>query len=113
MRSINLDITYAENLIQIISKRLTNKKDNLTELNNELFSVRQQTQRHSYNIVVQMVLRSGFMEMPLTGHVDDFDNALLIPREEILNINALIRVCDCYSCYLRVKDGVCCFTGSG
>lgn len=41
---------------------------------------------------IQIVMKKGLVEIPTTGSVSDFDDAILINRTEVENINAVILV---------------------
>jgi len=41
---------------------------------------------------VQLVLKQGNLEVPLTGHVKDFVNTTLLPKNDIDEVNAEIKV---------------------
>lgn len=44
---------------------------------------------------LQLVLPAGQVEIITTGHLEDFDDAALIPREDVEVINRLILVTIC------------------
>lgn len=45
-----------------------------------------------HDIQVQIVLRRGLVEIPLTGDIKDFEDAILVPRKEIEDVNNKIKV---------------------
>lgn len=45
-----------------------------------------------HDIQIQIVLRRGLVELPLTGDIKDFEDCILVPRKEIEDINSKIKV---------------------
>lgn len=46
-----------------------------------------------HNKPIQMVIKSGLVEVPLKGKIDDFKDVMMVKREEVENVNQLILVC--------------------
>ncbi|CAH2238056.1 jg309 [Pararge aegeria aegeria] len=51
---------------------------------------RHQAELAARNKTIQLVLPAGQVEITTTGHMDDFEDATLIPREEIEKVNQVI-----------------------
>lgn len=45
-----------------------------------------------HNRSVQINMKRGIVEIPLTGHLTDFDNAILLHSSDVHDINQIIKV---------------------
>lgn len=50
---------------------------------------------------LQLVLPAGQVEIITTGHMEDFEDATLIPRDEIDKVNEVILVGTCSNLFLK------------
>lgn len=41
---------------------------------------------------LQIVLRQGYVEIPMNGRFSDFDNAIMVRRQDVEAINSVIQV---------------------
>ena len=41
---------------------------------------------------VQIALKQGLVEIPITGSVSDYENAILINRKDVAQVNQIIQV---------------------
>lgn len=44
------------------------------------------------NRSVQICMKRGIVEIPLSGHMTDFDNAILLHSSDVYDINQIIKV---------------------
>ena len=83
-----------EATIATFQKRVATKKEKIVLLNAELEKTRKDRLYLMHNKQVQVVLRRGLVEIPLSGDIfTDFTDAILVPKVEIEKVNKLIVVC--------------------
>lgn len=92
MKGLFADITEGENTIAILQKIVTELKEKQIEVTNNLSLLRTEKLLSFKDIEIQMVLRGGLIEVPLTGSILDFNDAILVPRKEVEEINDIIIV---------------------
>lgn len=92
MKAVNMEIQEGENTVSTFQRKLNEYKDTHSELLAKLQKIRTQRLNTVQNIEFQMVLRQGIIEMPLSGQISDFDDAILVPRKEVEEINTIILV---------------------
>lgn len=93
MKALFADITEGENTIAVFQKTITELKEKQMELTNSLAQLRSDKLLNFKDMEIQMVIRGGYVEVPLTGCMDDFKDAILVPRQEVEEINNIITVC--------------------
>lgn len=86
-------MTEADNTLSHLHKVFANKKDYLHKLNNDLAQIRTDKIKEAQDIELQLVLKQGFVEIPMSGEIADFENALMLSRKDIEDINRVILVC--------------------
>ncbi|XP_076260442.1 cilia- and flagella-associated protein 43 [Rhynchophorus ferrugineus] len=90
-RAAQIQIMDGEATISTFQKRMATEKEKIASLNQELEDTRAARLYLMHNRQVQVVLRRGLVEIPLTGDLfSDFDDAILIQRSEIEHVNNLI-----------------------
>ncbi|XP_031334791.1 cilia- and flagella-associated protein 43 isoform X2 [Photinus pyralis] len=89
-RALQLDIQDAEYTISQSQKRLHQLKEDSQQLVLHLEEVRNKRMELFHNIEIQLVLKQGLVEIPLSGSITDFDNAVLVNRKDIETINRII-----------------------
>ncbi|XP_050507763.1 cilia- and flagella-associated protein 43 isoform X1 [Diabrotica virgifera virgifera] len=92
VKAAQMQITDGETTIASCQKRLTYKKEKNIRLGGEIRKCKTDYLYLMHNIQIQIVLRRGLVEIPLTGDLADFKDAVLVPKREIEQINALIKV---------------------
>lgn len=82
----------AEATVAILQKRLYQKKEVNVRSMADLAQVRTDRLHRMKNVQMQIVLKQGYVEVPMHGNISDFQDAILISRKEVEDINALILV---------------------
>lgn len=90
MKALYTDITEGESTIAIFQKNVTEYKEKQTTLTEELENLRQKKLLIFQDLEVQLVLRGGIVELPLSGFISDFNEAILVSRTEVEEINSII-----------------------
>lgn len=96
LRAMQIELNYTETTISTFQRRLHLKKETRANLLEELNKLRQERLHLIHNKKIQMVIKSGFVEVPLSGKLDDFKDVLMVKRKEIENVNRMIRVGICF-----------------
>lgn len=92
MRANQIQIQDGEQAVITFQKRIANKKEKIVKLQNDLERLRGEYLHLIHNLQIQIVMRKGLVELPLSGDVKDFEDAILVPRSEIEQINSRIKV---------------------
>lgn len=87
-----IEQTNIELSIQIYQKHLNEKKDRYSKLVNDLQTSRVEKLQFIHDKKIQLVVKRGLVEVPLTGFMNDFDNAVMVNRKEVEYVNGLIMV---------------------
>ncbi|XP_044762202.1 cilia- and flagella-associated protein 43 [Coccinella septempunctata] len=90
LKSASLALTEAEATVAILQKRLYQKKEVNVRSMADLAQVRTDRLKRLKNVQMQIVLKQGFVEVPMHGNISDFQDAILISRKEVEDINTLI-----------------------
>nr|CAI5834168.1 unnamed protein product [Callosobruchus analis] len=91
LRGAQMQISDGEATLATLQRRVHFKKDKIAKLNIDITKLRSDYLTAMHNTQMQIVLRRGLVEVPLSGSLTDFDDAILVPRKEIEAINAKIR----------------------
>ncbi|VEN41838.1 unnamed protein product [Callosobruchus maculatus] len=91
LRAVQMQISDGEATLATLQRRVYFKKEKIAKLNVEIAKLRSDYLTNMHNTQMQIVLRRGLVEVPLTGSMHDFDDAILVPRKEIEEINTKIR----------------------
>lgn len=78
--------------IGTLHRRLSNKKELGMKLISDLEQIRNEMVSMQRNTEMQIVIARGWVELPLSGKLKDFDDAVLICRKEVEDINKIILV---------------------
>ncbi|XP_019756358.2 cilia- and flagella-associated protein 43 [Dendroctonus ponderosae] len=91
LRAAQIQILEGEATIATFQKRVATQKEKTAILNTELDQTRADRLYLIHNKQMQLVLRRGLVEIPLTGDLfTDFSDAILVPKAEIEYVNNLI-----------------------
>ncbi|XP_060535582.1 cilia- and flagella-associated protein 43 [Cylas formicarius] len=91
VRAAQIQSTDGEATIATFHKRVVTQREKIAKLNEDLEQTRADRLHLMHNKQVQVVLRRGLVEIPLTGDIfTDFSDAILVPRKEIEEVNNLI-----------------------
>ncbi|GBP70034.1 Cilia- and flagella-associated protein 43 [Eumeta japonica] len=95
LRAIVQELAYAESTSAIWNKAVQARKGALANLHHMMTEHRKIAESTSRNKTIQLVLPAGQVEIPTTGHIEDFENTTLVPREDIEIINnAILKIGD-------------------
>ncbi|KAJ8921824.1 hypothetical protein NQ315_008456 [Exocentrus adspersus] len=89
-RAVQNQVADGEATLTMFQKRVVVNKETVVKLLAELQRTRTDYLYLMHNIQMQVVLRRGLVELPLTGDIADFQDAVLVPKKEIEEINKLI-----------------------
>lgn len=87
-----LDIAEGESTILAYEKKLTIHKELSVKLNGDLQAIHLEKKSGWQNIEVQIILKGAMVEILLTGRLSDFDDAIMIYRKNVEDINTIIMV---------------------
>ncbi|XP_061707746.1 LOW QUALITY PROTEIN: cilia- and flagella-associated protein 43 [Cydia pomonella] len=90
MRAVGQEMAYVDNSNAIWTKSILARKNFLIKTQDLITEQREEAEHIARNRVVQFVLPAGQVEIPTTGHMEDYHDATLIPREDIEKINEVI-----------------------
>ncbi|XP_057663205.1 cilia- and flagella-associated protein 43 [Diorhabda carinulata] len=90
-RGTQMEVSDGEGAIANCQKRLANKKEKNLKWIASIRKCRSDYLYLMHNIQIQIVLRRGLVEIPLTGDMKDFQDAILVPKKEVEQINHLIK----------------------
>jgi len=68
------------------------RRETIFRKQTELENLKEKKRRAELNCQIQMVVPQKIVEIPLTGKVSDFENAILISRSVVDEINKEIQV---------------------
>lgn len=87
---MSYELAEAEATIKFFTQKLAYRRDLREKLIAKLNKTRSDQLHNSHNILIQLVLKQGLVEVPLSGHTKDFDSALLVNRDQVLDVNRII-----------------------
>ncbi|CAH0602825.1 unnamed protein product [Chrysodeixis includens] len=90
MRALVQELAYVDNALNVWSKAIHARRTKLQGYQAKIVEHRETVEQTARNKTIQLVLPAGQVEIITTGHMSDFDDATLIPREDIEKINNLI-----------------------
>ena len=73
-------------------KSLKAAKEYQVVLQNDLQTLRDEKLYRSQNFEIQLVLKEGLVEIPLTGKISDFDECIMVSKQVLNDINGIIKV---------------------
>ncbi|CAH1968985.1 unnamed protein product [Acanthoscelides obtectus] len=91
LRAAQMHMSDGEATLATLQRRVQFKKEKIARVNVDIAKLRAEYLNNMHNTQMQIVLRRGLVEVPLTGSIDDFNDAIFVPRKEIEEINAKIR----------------------
>ncbi|XP_035446277.2 cilia- and flagella-associated protein 43 [Spodoptera frugiperda] len=90
MRALIQEMTYVDSAISAWNKAIQARRTFLVTAQSKVAQHRETVELEARNKTVQLVLPAGQVEIITTGHIEDFDDATLIPKVDIETINNLI-----------------------
>ncbi|KAF9412260.1 hypothetical protein HW555_009203 [Spodoptera exigua] len=90
MRALIQEMTFVDSAINVWSKAIHARRSQLVTCQGKVSLHRETVELEARNKTVQLVLPAGQVEIMTTGHMEDFEDATLIPKEDVEKINNLI-----------------------
>lgn len=87
-----MDVSEAEHTITRFQEHLSSRKNEHGKLMDKLDTIRQEKIRIAENAEVQVPMKQGFVELHTTGYLSDYEDAVLIARSVVEDINKIILV---------------------
>ncbi|XP_063238725.1 CD109 antigen-like [Bacillus rossius redtenbacheri] len=91
VKSLGLEVAESEATVAGAQRRLAAAKEEISVLRAQLAAVRADKLHTVHNAQIQLVLEQGNVEVPITGKISDFDDAVLIDRSTVESINEVIK----------------------
>ncbi|KAJ0182154.1 hypothetical protein K1T71_002876 [Dendrolimus kikuchii] len=90
MRAVTQEMAYVDSANNVWNKAVLARRNFLTQSQDKIVEHRETVEMAARNRTIQLVLPAGQVEIVTTGHIEDFEDATLILREDIEKINNLI-----------------------
>ncbi|KAJ8729123.1 hypothetical protein PYW08_000704 [Mythimna loreyi] len=90
MRALVQELANVEHAMGVWSKAIQARRAYLATCQTNMLRHREEVELEARNKTIQLVLPAGQVEIVTTGHMQDFEDATLIPRDDIEKINNLI-----------------------
>ncbi|XP_053673195.1 cilia- and flagella-associated protein 43 [Anopheles nili] len=91
LKSCELMLSDAEAAIGAFQREITNKRNNVVSLEQNLEQLHNEQFESATNRTVQLVMKRGWIEIQQSGRTSDFERCVLIHRTDVEDINAIIR----------------------
>ncbi|XP_026688468.1 uncharacterized protein LOC103522618 [Diaphorina citri] len=91
MRAAGLELAEAEATVQYHTRNVTSVKDRILHIKTQLAHMIGYQNDLEQDIIIQLNLCQGQVEMELTGHFEDFHRVHLITKNTINNINTKVK----------------------
>ncbi|XP_077284418.1 cilia- and flagella-associated protein 43 [Arctopsyche grandis] len=91
MRAAAAEVVEVEAAYAACQKRTNALRSHHQKLKTDITNHRTYMEKQSRNSPIQLIVKSGLVEIDMTGHLKDFDEAILTKQEEIEAINKQIR----------------------
>ena len=92
IKSLGLQLADAEATLTAFSKEINNKRSHFQSIERSLVELKESREGDLINRYVQLVIKRGIIEIPLTGSFLDFNDSILIHRSDVDDINQIIIV---------------------
>jgi cilia- and flagella-associated protein 43 len=92
IKSLGLQLADAEATLTAYTKEIINKRGHFQALERSLVELKENRENDSINRFVQLVMKRGLIEIPLSGSFGDFNDSILIHRSDVDDINNIIIV---------------------
>lgn len=96
IKSLGLQLADAESTLMAFMKEINNKRQYLQSIERQLVETKESRESDLLNRQVQLVMKRGLIEVPLTGCFSDFKDSILIHRSDVADINKIILVSSWY-----------------
>ncbi|KAG8277267.1 hypothetical protein J6590_047141 [Homalodisca vitripennis] len=91
VRAYALELKEAEYTLSVVTKQMKAARERASANVAELRAAREDKIRLSRDLQVQIVMKQGLVETPLTGHISDFEHAILINPKIVEKINQHVK----------------------
>lgn len=98
LKGLGIQLADAEATQMAFSREINSKKNQLMAGEKQLLEHKEVRDYESTNRNVQIVLKRGLIEIPLSGKMADFNDCILIHRSDVDEINKVIKVSWLNSC---------------
>jgi hypothetical protein len=92
IKNLGLQLADAETTLFAFIKEVNNKRQQMQLLERQLLELKENRDNDSINRTIQLIMRRGLIEVPLTGSFSDFHDSILIHRSDVDDINKIICV---------------------
>lgn len=92
LRAANIDHAEAEQSIARFQEHLAHKKSIQSNLNDRLDVTRHNKLKLAEDTEIQLAIKQGLVELPTTGDASDYEDAILISKSVVEEINQIILV---------------------
>lgn len=92
IKACAIDLADAEATVMSYQKALKACKDYQGQLQNDLQLLRAEKLNTSLNSQIQLVMKKGLVEVPLSGQISDFAECILVTRDTLNQVNKSIQV---------------------
>lgn len=86
-----MEIAEAEATLQMFHLHHSRYKERGTQFLLRLEDVRHEKVQNLLNMELQLVMKQAYVELPRQGSLSDFEDAILVNRKVVEDINAIIR----------------------
>ncbi|KAK6635255.1 hypothetical protein RUM44_000506 [Polyplax serrata] len=91
IKACAIDLADAEATVMSYQKALKACKDYQGQLQNDLQLLRAEKLNTSLNSQIQLVMKKGLVEVPLSGQISDFAECILVTRDTLNQVNKSIQ----------------------
>ncbi|XP_058814019.1 cilia- and flagella-associated protein 43 isoform X2 [Topomyia yanbarensis] len=91
LKSCEIQLADAETALYAFQREIASKKNQLAFQESQIRQLLHVKFEDSTNRNVQIILKLGFIEVPMSGHLVDFDSCILIHRTDVDDINVIIK----------------------
>lgn len=92
IKSLGLQLADAESTLLAFMREISNKRQHLQSVERQLVETKENRENDLLNRYVQIVMKRGLIEIPLSGSFPDFNDSILIHRSDVADINKIILV---------------------
>lgn len=92
VRAVGAQVADTESAVNAFLREINARKAKLARLEARKADLIDARDEHMVNRTVQLCMRRGIVEIPLSGHMVDFQNAILLHCTDVQDINAIIQV---------------------
>ncbi|GJQ84522.1 hypothetical protein Trydic_g15281 [Trypoxylus dichotomus] len=90
IKAAQMEVAEGDGTVAYLHKVLAYHKEHAHKLNADLAQIRLDKIKEAQDIELQLVMKQGFVEVPMSGEIADFENAVMLSRKDIEDINQII-----------------------